>query len=351
MIPQELFAALFELLGGPFTMTDVLRVAIIIPVFLYASYRDIKERRVRDMVWAPLLFAGVVLMTWDLVHGNTAYLAPVFAANLTFACVVGWVLFRYRLFYGADMKALIAIGLLIPAFPLLGQYPLYAPPSLDPPMHMTRLFALTVMSNTAAVSIIYPLSTLARNVKNGERNPRKLGWLLTARKVPIEKAGDGYGHIIETWKDDEPETAADGGEVEDAAEDATEDDRGLIGRVVARIPLVRRLSWFVRHGLYGPNTQFVRDYLEWRQDAKFVDPIDHLGEMDETHLEQFLDDQPEDGWKSTNVESDKEDLRQLAAQDEVWVTPGIPYLVPMTIGLIIALTFGDLVYAALVFLN
>jgi len=53
----------------------------------------------------------------------------------------------------------------------------------------------------------------------------------------------------------------------------------------------------------------------------------------------------------TTPEQLREGLEVLASEDEVWLTPGIPFIVPMFVGLVAALTFGDLLFALLLALG
>lgn len=332
---REVYRFIFTTLNGPFAMSDLVRVLIVIPVFLYASYKDIQERRVHDYVWAPLLLAGVLLLAYDFLTGTLEYLAPLAAINFMFCVILGLVLYNYRLFYGADMKALIALGLLFPTYPLLGAYPMAAPPLLDPPYHLLRVFGLSVMSNTAVISLVYPLYTLSVNARDGVfgDNDASLGRLLTARKLPISEVGENHGNIVETWNEPEDWTPS-----------------GRLTSLLSNIPGLKGALWFFNHGLYGLNAQFVRDYLSWRNDT-LDEQVDHIGEVDNTYLKQFISDQGDDGWQTENVEGDREELQTLASQDYVWVTPGIPYLVPMTLGLLTSIFLGDAVWAAITFLG
>jgi preflagellin peptidase FlaK len=40
-------------------------------------------------------------------------------------------------------------------------------------------------------------------------------------------------------------------------------------------------------------------------------------------------------------------LDVVAHEDEVWITPGIPFIVPMFVGLVLALTYGDVLFVLL----
>jgi preflagellin peptidase FlaK len=40
-------------------------------------------------------------------------------------------------------------------------------------------------------------------------------------------------------------------------------------------------------------------------------------------------------------------LETVVARDRVWLSPGLPFVVPMFVGLVVAFTFGDLLFAVL----
>jgi preflagellin peptidase FlaK len=49
----------------------------------------------------------------------------------------------------------------------------------------------------------------------------------------------------------------------------------------------------------------------------------------------------------TTPEQLREGLTVLSSDDDVWITPGIPFLVPMFLGLVLGLTYGDVLYAVI----
>jgi preflagellin peptidase FlaK len=49
----------------------------------------------------------------------------------------------------------------------------------------------------------------------------------------------------------------------------------------------------------------------------------------------------------TTPEVLREGLDLIARQDRVWFSPGMPFLLPLTIGLIVALTYGDILFGVL----
>jgi preflagellin peptidase FlaK len=44
-------------------------------------------------------------------------------------------------------------------------------------------------------------------------------------------------------------------------------------------------------------------------------------------------------------------LDALVERDRVWISPGIPFLVPMFLGLLVAFTYGDVLFAVLTWLG
>jgi preflagellin peptidase FlaK len=53
------------------------------------------------------------------------------------------------------------------------------------------------------------------------------------------------------------------------------------------------------------------------------------------------------GAYGTTPEQLRDGLDVLVAEDEVWISPGIPFVVPLFAGTVVALTYGDLLFGAL----
>jgi preflagellin peptidase FlaK len=76
-----------------------------------------------------------------------------------------------------------------------------------------------------------------------------------------------------------------------------------------------------------------------------ADPIDHGGD-DPWGADAFLS---EHGAYGTTPSELREGLAVVSEPDRkrLWITPGIPFVVPMFFGLLVALTYGDAMFAAL----
>jgi preflagellin peptidase FlaK len=62
--------------------------------------------------------------------------------------------------------------------------------------------------------------------------------------------------------------------------------------------------------------------------------------------EQFLDT-IEGPVYGTTPENLRNGLDLVAERDEVWISPGLPFIVPLFVGLVVALTYGDLLFGVL----
>jgi len=66
--------------------------------------------------------------------------------------------------------------------------------------------------------------------------------------------------------------------------------------------------------------------------------------------EAFLDDIEGDAY-GTTPEMLRDGLETLTEEDVVWISPGIPFIVPMFFGLVVSFVYGDLLFTLLGFLG
>jgi preflagellin peptidase FlaK len=314
---------------------DLLRL-LAVPVLGWAAYRDVRTRRVPNRTWLPLGLLGVLLLAWELLaHLPPAALADRLflfrvAVSLGFVAPLGYVFWRIGGFGGADAKALIVLAVLFPTAPL------YALDSLRLPLVDTTLgvFSLTVLTNTVLLALAYPLALAARNLASGEVAPA----MVVGRRVAVESLPRAHGRLLETT------------------------------------------AGFTRGGL---DLDALRMYLRWRGTTLAelrADPDAHRdpasvgetyeptdGAVDAPATPRTLSSDgsgvtsdADDPWAAarfleeiegtaygTDPETLREGLRLVTARDRVWISPGIPFIVPMFLGLVTALTYGDLLFALL----
>ena len=302
-----------------YTPTDILRVLVVISVFIYASYRDIKERIVRNWVWYPLFVYGLIFLVYDLWTGNVSFLAPWVLGNILFAMVLGYMLFWTKLFGGADMKALWGLGLILPTYPALIIGPRVLPPLLSAPHNAMNLFALTILANTALVALCWPLYTCYQNIRDGGFDISRPGLMFTARRIPLEDTLDKHGKVLPVW---------------------AFESSGPFTRVKVLILTV----------IYGFDTKFLHEYLEWHNQSVDDKNITNPTDIETHYVKRFVDDTTND-WSSNNPDEASEAFSELLERQTVWMTPGIPFIIPMFLGLLLSLTIGDIVYWGVLLLN
>ncbi len=90
---------------------------------------------------------------------------PLAAIALLATVILARGLFELGILYGgADAKAVIVVGLLVP---LLAS-PLLVPPAAASPVLAILPFSITMLTNAAVFSLVVPLSVAVRNVRRGE---------------------------------------------------------------------------------------------------------------------------------------------------------------------------------------
>ncbi|WP_128904476.1 A24 family peptidase [Halorubrum amylolyticum] len=325
------------------TLPDALRL-FVVPVFAWAALRDVRTRRLPNRLWPPLYAFGALLLIWETARlwplaGLDGRLFLVQAAiSLLFVAPLGYAFWYLGAFGGADAKALIAIAVLFPTFPE------YAVAGAELPLVETQIgvFSLTVLTNTVLLALAYPLALAGINLVRGERSAT----MFLARPVATDSLPDRHGRLFE-------------------------DDAGT-----------------TRNGL---DLDALRMYLRWRgltladlraNPDRLRDP-DSVGETHDptdggTHVGPRTDggvvtggggegdadrsgaDHPDGPWAAerfleeidhgaygTDAETLRGGLAVVARKDRVLVSPGMPFVVPMAVGLIVSLTFGDALFAVL----
>jgi preflagellin peptidase FlaK len=332
-------------LGSVASLGDLVRL-LAVPLLGWAALRDVRTRRVPNWVWYVLGGLGLVLLVADL-SSRFPFAAPYARLELIRVAVsVGLVVplsygfWRIGGFGGADAKALMALSVLFPTYP--AYYPpatvlgVDLPPVLPVEPTLVGVFSLTVLTNTVLVGALFPLALAARNALVGRIEPA----MFLARVVPVEELLEHHGRLFED------------------------------------------LSGFTRSGL---DLDALRMYLRWRgrsladlranpegyrDPASVGETFDATGgAVDESAVEHGpagdAPDEPgtaehDDPWAAerfldeldgsaygTDAETLRAGLETVAANDEVWLSPGLPFIVPMFVGLLLGLTYGDLLYGLL----
>jgi preflagellin peptidase FlaK len=305
------------------SLPDLLRL-LAVPVFAWAARRDLRTRRVPNRAWLPLFALGGALLAWEAWTVATGPSLPFrerlfavrVAVSLGVVAPLAYLLWALRAFGGADAKAFIAVAVLFPTYPsyVVGSWAL---PAVETTL---GVFSLTVLTNTVLVGLTYPLALAARNVAAG-----RVGWVAPVG-VPVawREVPTTHGRLLETG------------------------------------------AGFTRRGL---DLDALRMYLRWRDvdlaalraDPGLRDPatlpespgdptdgavLTDGGLADPWGAAAFLDGLEGDAY-GTDPETLRDALDLLVERDAVWVSPGVPFVVPTFLGLCVALTWGDLLAVAL----
>lgn len=257
------------------------RVIITLAVLLYASWSDYKTREVSNRVWAVYAPIALVLALSEFLLYDMSIL-PLYGVSVAVTVGFALLLFYTGAFGGADSKAFMCISLALPFFPVSIFQPALSA-GLSPLSQI--LFPITILSNSvliAAASAIYLLiRNLLRKVTTGQ--PLFEGTLTkepVGKKILVLVTGQKFS--IATLK----------------------------------------AKWHIYP---------MEDLIEEAPDNQEV-------------VKRKLVIIPKDEGRDEIVKR----LAQAAAEgkidSKVWATPGLPMLIFVTLGLIIALTLGDIVW-------
>jgi len=323
---------------------DLLRL-VVLPVFAWAAWRDINTRRLPNRLWPPLVGLGVVLLAWEAIQlapfgtfEGRLFLVQA-GVSLLFIAPLGYAFWWLGGFGGADAKALITLAILLPTFPsyAVGSHFL---PLVETPI---GVFSLTVLTNTVLVAAAVPVLLTVYNLSQGDIAPRVM---VFARRVDRESIPDRHGTLFET-----PDGITRGGLDLDALRMYLR-WRGLTLADVRADPEGHRDPASVTDtyeptdgGTHvGPRTDGGR-VVEDEASADSAEPATVDDFDDPWAAERFFESIDGTAYGSS-PEGLRAALELLSKTDrqQLWVSPGLPFVVPMFVGLLVAFTYGDLLF-------
>jgi len=332
---------------------DLLRL-VVLPVFAWAAWRDINTRRLPNRLWPPLVGLGLVLLAWEAfqlapfgtLEGQLFLIQA--GVSLLFIAPLGYAFWWIGGFGGADAKALITLAVLLPT------YPSYILSGLHLPLVETPIgvFSLTILTNTVLFAGAVPIVLAAQNLSRVDIEPKAM---LFARRVDVTSLPDRHGTLFETLE-------------------------GITRRGLDLDALRMYLRWRGTtladlradpDGHRDPAT--VTDTYEPTDGGTHVGPRTDGGTVDadaadsasSTDSAESTDSTPDsapefdDPWAAeeffesidgTAYGSSPQQLRAalelLSTTDRqrLWVSPGLPFVVPMFIGIVAAFVYGDLLF-------
>lgn len=245
----------------------------IVITLLYASIRDLRERRVPFKTWYPMLVVGVPMALWVyavLLSGNLR-VAFGYIFLVCMLCAMFYVSSAYlHLFGGADAWAFIFITALVPLYPL---EPLWGYPAIE-------FFPLSVLINAVIINVVAPVGIFIYNVIKGNRAP--VFNMLVGFPVEGKKITESFGFIMENFE---------------------ETENGVNRSYISFAASVRRM-------VSGKRRMYTQDMKK--------NPAEY-----------------------------KKELELYARSGKVWISFGVPFIIPITFGFISALFAGDILYEIL----
>ncbi|ATZ60695.2 MAG: A24 family peptidase C-terminal domain-containing protein [Methanosarcinales archaeon Met12] len=246
----------------------VMRILVCIPFLLYACYSDLKNRRVSNLVWLPMIGVGAVLALLDFIdHGFISLLN--FGLSVMLISAFAYVLFKMGAFGGADAKAIISLAIVVPTFHPIRLFEHSIPLAGIPPLN---LFAFSTFGNALILTSVVPFFVFIYNLVHLNRDEmmEKPAYLFLGYKSKIsELKNRRHIRLMENY-------------VEEG------------GRVIRK---------FSRRGI----------------------AIDE--EVVET-LQRFA--------------------KEGKIPERIWITPGLPFMIPLTLGFITAVVYGDFIYLIII---
>ncbi len=256
------------------------RICVTLIVLVYASWSDYKTREVSNRVWVVYAPVALALSLAEFLLYEPSSL-PMFAVTFGLTSAFALLLFYTGAFGGADSKALMCIALALPFFPSNLLTPILTGGIPSPLSEF--IFPITILSNSVLIAAASGLYLLIRN----------LAMRLKTGKPIFEGtlAKESMGKKI------------------------------LVLVTGRRFPLsTLQAKWHVYP----------------------MEDISEGGNGDA--LQRKLIVLPHDEGRNEIVARLSKAAEEGKIDNKVWATPGLPMLIFVTIGLILALTLGDIVW-------
>lgn len=247
---------------------------------VYSSWSDYKTREVSNRVWAVYAPIALALSLVDLTVFEPSKL-PLFGLSAGVTIGFALLLFYSGAFGGADSKAFMCIALALPFFPVILLTPII-PEGLSP-LSQT-IFPVTILSNAVLIAALSAVFLLLRNL--------------------MRKATTG---------------------------------KPLFEGTLAQESLGKKILVLVTGQKFSLSTLKAK----WH-----IYPMEDITEVSngEDVPQRKLVIVPKDEGRNEIVQRLSKAAEEGKIDSKVWATPGLPMLIFVTIGLLIALSLGDIVW-------
>jgi len=316
-------------------LPDLFRL-LAVPVFAWAAWQDVETRRVPGWIWYPLLALGLVLLLWDfLALPPDPYSQRIFLLRVVVSVgllgLLGGGFWYLGALGGADAKAFFTLAVLFPVYPayeLAGLlFPLVRPP--------IGVFSLTILTDAVLLGLAVPIGLFLRNAAAGR-------WSVVSfvgRPIDVDDVLETPGRLLET-----PDGFTRSGLDLDALRMYLR-WRGVALADLREHPDDLRRPATLPAEPNPPTDGAVAEELD-PDPVGGIPPASFGGTDDDAWgAAAFLEDVG--GAYGTTPAQLRDGLDVVAELERVLVSPGIPFLVPVLGGLVVALVLGDLLYGVL----
>jgi preflagellin peptidase FlaK len=187
---------------SPFSMSfnidpsaiNLSRILFAMAFLIYASYKDVKTRRVENKVWLFMSICGLGFLTIHLLLGGGIQWYQLIAIPAMIVLI--YVLYQFRAIYGgADAKALMALAILTPVYPRIYEVlPLVDLGYAESTIEAMFPFMLVVLLNSVLIFLSVPIYLALLNVY---RREFAFPQAFVGIKIPIEDVNKKYVWLME----------------------------------------------------------------------------------------------------------------------------------------------------------
>lgn len=326
------------------TEPDTLRL-LALPVLAWAAWSDHHTRRVDRRVWAMLIIIGSIAAVWQVDQ-----LAPIYTTEdfrtLTQLIIVppatgflAVILYRAGAFGGADAKALFALGLV---FPTPVEYVLPAL-SIQLPIYQPQIMLIAVGFNGMLFAVLlYLLKMWAQNLKRGERTVE----LLVTEEIAVSKIPETPGQM--NWTDETGELHTldldalrmyfrwKNTTVSDIRQHPNEH------RSTGKLEAIYEIDDGVIHSEITSNHPLASEDFDSHENPTVADRDVTVNEDDAWGAQTFLDSITHTAYGTTTEELSG-GLEHILTTQSIRVQPAFPLIVPLFLGVVTAVTIGDII--------
>jgi len=323
---------------------DLLRL-LSLPVFAWAAWSDYQVRRVDSRIWPILIAIGGIATIWQIIQitpvnsPRDAYIHHRLIGVPMGLALISAFLLSEDAIGGADAKTLLALGLLFPAIhqytlPVLGlKLPLV--------QGMAGALVVTIVMNGFVFGAYYALRMWVQNLRRGEHSQE----LFLSKPVAASNLTDTAGQLIIGHRtDNESIVDADALRMYLRWRDETVKSLRLKGEDLRRPESITE-TYEVETGAIQPDPDRLR-FLPLPEESsvseRAVLSFDDGNTDDRWGAERFLKEIDHNAYR-TSADDLRAVLEHLSVHDKVRVKPAYPLIVPLFLGLLAALTIGDIV--------